>query len=233
MYGRIPDCLTRFQSTGPLRDPTTSGSAVIPAALDFNPQVPCGTRRARSVWTFLTGLFQSTGPLRDPTPSVPWISSPSIFQSTGPLRDPTFRTGSLDSLQADFNPQVPCGTRQVRPCTSTVYFLFQSTGPLRDPTFKFVSSVQRAFYFNPQVPCGTRHADVQPAESTRYFNPQVPCGTRPVSVRRPAHIKEFQSTGPLRDPTSALRADQAKYAISIHRSLAGPDSLRREEIRSR
>ena len=128
------DDLTRFQSTGPLRDPTQD-------------------------WTIrqLAGRFQSTGPLRDPTllleirclqsqisihrslagPDPP-ITAPCSprqqFQSTGPLRDPTSQTCLHGRSVRNFNPQVPCGTRHF--CRRSVCspIEFQSTGPLRDPT---------------------------------------------------------------------------------------------------
>ena len=147
--------------------------------------------------------FQSTGPLRDPTSSFLLSIGSSPFQSTGPLRDPTNLSSFYGWLQkisihrslagpdgsagdcrgkaADFNPQVPCGTRRppgnggaderwisihrslAGPDTkskndygmevisihrslagpdesSLIYlhlrFLFQSTGPLRDPTLR-------------------------------------------------------------------------------------------------
>ena len=102
----------------------------------------------------------------------------------------------------NFNPQVPCGTRQ----TGVLYygfghnisihrslagpdaffqtkfichFLFQSTGPLRDPTSR--------------------------------------------ELNREALYLSFQSTGPLRDPTPPAHTQCLDCAISIHRSLAGPD----------
>ena len=155
-------CLTfafsdKFQSTGPLRDPTILSG--------WNPRTAMG--------------FQSTGPLRDPTRGflprrerfsisihrslagpdrrcqlcrfalvisihrslagpdrsqcIPF-SHLSGFQSTGPLRDPTQISQSPLQTMLYFNPQVPCGTRPSLGGFSCCLNVFQSTGPLRDPT---------------------------------------------------------------------------------------------------
>ena len=57
-----------------------------------------------------------------------------------------------------------------------------------------------------------------------YFNPQVPCGTRHKLTNYRIAELEFQSTGPLRDPTSLHILLMQADLISIHRSLAGPDA---------
>ena len=122
---------------------------------------------------------------------------------------------------------------------------FQSTGPLRDPTIppnewynKTIISIHRSLagpdmyhkyqqscrsYFNPQVPCGTRLKPIQIRIVFNDFNPQVPCGTRRQHKEGNTMSKKFQSTGPLRDPTTDAYAGRSDRAISIHRSLAGPD----------
>ena len=103
--------------------------------------------------------------------------------------------------QQNFNPQVPCGTRQ--------------SGP-RWPSLRCD--------FNPQVPCGTRPSPRSFLRSSMYFNPQVPCGTRQERLYDVGMPIGFQSTGPLRDPTINQIKDRFPvYLISIHRSLAGPD----------
>ena len=56
------------------------------------------------------------------------------FQSTGPLRDPTCTPCIIRVGMPNFNPQVPCGTRQIQIVIISNNFL----------------------NFNPQVPCGTR-----------------------------------------------------------------------------
>ena len=55
------------------------------------------------------------------------------------------------------------------------------------------------------------------------FNPQVPCGTRLDHQNLSSATSEFQSTGPLRDPTTYRQDGEKEDKISIHRSLAGPD----------
>ena len=77
------------------------------------------------------------------------------------------------------------------------------------------------------------------------FNPQAPCGARPPYLVTFSNQSAFQSTGPLRGPTSALGYSQTwtifqstgplrgptyrpcvcrwPGLISIHRPLAGPD----------
>ena len=135
--------------------------------------------------------------------------------------------------QQNFNPQVPCGTRQ--------------SGP-RWPSLRCD--------FNPQVPCGTRPSPRSFLRSSMYFNPQVPCGTRqerlydvgmPIGFQSTGPLRDptnakcsvrtyipiFQSTGPLRDPTKSLRQIQNPMLISIHRSLAGPDRVESRRVRGK
>ena len=66
-------------------------------------------------------------------------------------------------------------------------------------------------------------------EEVKYFNPQVPCGTRRCrhSVKKSGRLG-FQSTGPLRDPTTLHVPSVRTRFISIHRSLAGPDSKNKQ-----
>ena len=146
----------RFQSTGPLRDPTVPGAARgHPDHISIHRSL-AGPDMDYSLQHTYRLRFQSTGPLRDPT-RAPGIYDQLIrisihrslagpdrdrqdtavldfeFQSTGPLRDPTPTQGHL-----------------------YLYYLFQSTGPLRDPTACPVACDTMLFNFNPQVPCGTR-----------------------------------------------------------------------------
>ena len=149
--------------------------------------------------------FQSTGPLRDPTSSFLLSIGSSPFQSTGPLRDPTNLSSFYGWLQkisihrslagpdgsagdcrgkaADFNPQVPCGTRRTRG---------------RTPAGRSEISIHRSLA-GPDI-----------CEEYRIEMPE-----------------QFQSTGPLRDPTGAVHLDDVVLLISIHRSLAGPDEAAR------
>ena len=190
--------------------------------------------------------FQSTGPLRDPTPSPCQGSAADIFQSTGPLRDPTLRRVGFRPPFPDFNPQVPCGTRLLSAIIMSIIIKFQSTGPLRDPTVShFRQSCTASFQSTGPLRDPTNRND-HPAASLRIsihrslagpdiaesgivhwrvnFNPQVPCGTRQILLRKRQKKKlRFQSTGPLRDPTTSISHRSTSIPISIHRSLAGPD----------
>ena len=185
-----------------LAGPDPPASCCMDSKPYFNPQVPCGTR---------PDVYQA---------GACWI----IFQSTGPLRDPTSQTCLHGRSVRNFNPQVPCGTRRAREERIFAQAGFQSTGPLRDPTLSLTPDRSRWKYFNPQVPCGTRrcarhgsggghpisihrslagpdHAGTRREQSVRHFNPQVPCGTRLMAAECDELYKQFQSTGPLRDPT--------------------------------
>ena len=147
---------------------------------------------------------------------------------------------------SDFNPQVPCGTRrglQIKMCKQIRISIHRSlAGPDTDAIetlWLFKISIHRSLAgpdscirrfltiqknFNPQVPCGTRPKHFSPIGGVCNFNPQVPCGTRRKLDNGPTSGSEFQSTGPLRDPTAAAFLSPLPKVISIHRSLAGPDS---------
>ena len=128
----------------------------------------------------------------------------------------------------DFNPRVPCGTRQSEWCIQGWSYLFQPTRPLRDATGSASRTGCRNMDFNPRVPCGTRrgccregaranaistHASLAGRDSsgslphsfTRYFNPRVPCGTRRATCDIIKPSKGFQPTRPLRDATTSGR----------------------------
>ena len=170
------------------------------------------------------------------------------FQSTGPLRDPT---GKISRIK--FNSDISIHRSLAGPdlfdeLHHAVWIKISIHRSLAGPDPHRNSPPSRLRNFNPQVPCGTRPDShgIRTA-TTGYFNPQVPCGTRPrkernrggrshISIHRslagpdqiacglPILAEEFQSTGPLRDPTRAasIRCSSG-LRISIHRSLAGPD----------
>ena len=193
------------------------------ALFDFNPQVPCGTRRFRGRNHKTQKRFQSTGPLRDPTQDQG--DSHSNNQHFNPqVPCGTRRDGSVFLRhRKDFNPQVPCGTRLRCSRIHPLPYRFQSTGPLRDPTIShllnswlFLISIHRSLA-GPDLLCNRCCARIA------NFNPQVPCGTRPDRDGSDQARDEFQSTGPLRDPTDWLGHEAVDPVISIHRSLAGPD----------
>ena len=103
----------KFQSTGPLRDPTTDAYAG-------------RSDRAISIHRSLAGPDRSGKPSDQPC-------GISIHRS---LAGPDGGSAALDTNANDFNPQVPCGTRQGLGVEGFVDVQFQSTGPLRDPTSK-------------------------------------------------------------------------------------------------
>ena len=215
--------LSPFQSTGPLRDPTIAleGSPAYRTIsihrslagpdeacfladfpiIDFNPQVPCGTRPTiASYQSVLISYFNPQVPCGTRLYERIRYTPLKTFQSTGPLRDPTLRHLVAEHLSGisihrslagpdrrdwmtrrglcHFNPQVPCGTRLFLWAIVCTAVLFQSTGPLRDPTDLVLTINIIWIHFNPQVPCGTRLRPVLLVISSINFNPQVPCGTR-------------------------------------------------------
>ena len=123
------------------------------------------------------------------------------FQSTGPLRDPTAQRFFAIPPHSNFNPQVPCGTRLTSFKTPFVVIEISIHRSLAGPDYRKPKVIPENYNFNPQVPCGTRRT-----QSTH-----------------PLRCSQFQSTGPLRDPTPGIYARPSKILISIHRSLAGPD----------
>ena len=93
-------------------DPTAEKAVDLKTYANFNPRVPCGTRREFSqtitdvlaisihgsrvgpddeqqTSADLEDAFQSTGPVWDPTTVGRKNSTPKTFQSTGPVWDPT------------------------------------------------------------------------------------------------------------------------------------------------
>ena len=175
----LPLLLTlAFQSTGPLRDPTERVVLLGTVFRDFNPQVPCGTRRTWDLRLKQIGQFQSTGPLRDPTGAVHLddvVLLISIHRSlAGP--DEAARAGKLASF--DFNPQVPCGTRREYGKYPDHGLPISIHRSLAGPDIFHKVLLSSLLYFNPQVPCGTRLFRLFLSQYSFNFNPQVPCGTR-------------------------------------------------------
>ena len=79
---------------------------------NFNPQVPCGTRR------YVPRAYSGRGNFN---PQVP----------CGTRR---WRSATAEASARYFNPQVPCGARLLPAISRSLTHPFQSTGPLRDPT---------------------------------------------------------------------------------------------------
>ena len=86
---RSMDGYRRFQSTGPLRDPTGVRETVEEKQRISIHRSLAGPDVLREMEGLMKDGFQSTGPLRDPTQSPKTIMGWKSFQSTGPLRDPT------------------------------------------------------------------------------------------------------------------------------------------------
>ena len=107
----------------------------------------------------------------------------------------------IAGLFKDFNPQVPCGTRQgVAGHTAGIY-AFQSTGPLRDPTILSGWNPRTAMGFQSTGPL---------RDPTRGFLPR----------RERFSISIHRS---LAGPDRRCQLCRFALVISIHRSLAGPD----------
>ena len=163
---------------------------------NFNPQAPCGARRAPLLKTVicnrisihrpLAGPDTSQRPLRrvhnDFNPQAPCGARPTYcariyllfqFQSTGPLRGPTLTN-----------------------CMSPSGSIFQSTGPLRGPTMNFHTGCTQICNFNPQAPCGARQDNQFFSPSNSNFNPQAPCGARRARRLGYTHDCDFNPQAP-------------------------------------
>ena len=149
-------CWQKFQSTGPLRDPTPENYSV------WRPQIisihrslagPDQRRYKRHQRDPISIHRSLAGP--DNVVFVP-SSAVAVFQSTGPLRDPTalndgvYKKGEISIHRSLAGPDV----------------------------LRLIYTASWG-YFNPQVPCGTRPSEVLAPWVYDDFNPQVPCGTRP------------------------------------------------------
>ena len=119
------------------------------------------------------------------------------------MRDPTSRIRIETARQAYFNTQVPCGTRLVGDNSNSFITVISIHRSLAGPDLNQLDEKGERKYFNPQVPCGTRPKCASSLFRTPHFNPQVPCGTRLNKLDLHAILLAFQSTGPLRDPTSS------------------------------
>ena len=122
----------------------------------FNPQVPCGTRLTPDHNWIWSASFQSTGPLRDPTEGTARGYRPADISIHRSLAGPDAVKHDYIADELNFNPQVPCGTRHDIRNGDFKIPKFQSTGPLRDPTTGCGQCRRWHCDFNPQVPCGTR-----------------------------------------------------------------------------
>ena len=101
---------------------------------NFNPRVPCGTRRVPISPKLRVKISIHASHAGRDKRSICIRAIDYRFQSTRPMRDATVAGVELLKWYSDFNPRVPCGTR-------------------RQPLWAW----PHAFNFNPRVPCGTRH----------------------------------------------------------------------------
>ena len=215
----------QFQSTGPLRDPTRYGGRRSEADRISIHRSLAGPDLRWHLDLHLTTGFQSTGPLRDPTRRRTTPKRRMTFQSTGPLRDPTSQTCLHGRSVRNFNPQVPCGTRQTGDDAQAEEVKFQSTGPLRDPTPRCCIRIRSASTFQSTGPL----RDPTDSGSKIYHRHAISihrslAGPDRAIEGNPVQLLLFQSTGLLRDPTDYPGGQERETDISIHRSRAGPDS---------
>ena len=190
----LPLLLTlAFQSTGPLRDPTERVVLLGTVFRDFNPQVPCGTRRTWDLRLKQIGQFQSTGPLRDPLASF------------------------------DFNPQVPCGTRREYgkyPDHGLPISIHRSFAGPDIPGIVVGRRNRISIHRSLAGPDGSIQAIWRVQLD---FNPQVPCGTRRSRDLEGAGHDQISIHRSLAGPDKVRIQLFVIGEISIHRSLAGPD----------
>ena len=169
----------KFQSAGPVWDPTRDYSIRRFELCHFNPRVPCGTRRLPSDRRLLYYIISIRG------------------SRVGPDSDRVERSRHRDN----FNPRVPCGTRQVNgqnfsgndyfnprvPCGTRLGTVvedpdekvFQSAGPVWDPTRPYAGNIGNWKFQSAGPVWDPTYLKSQTFSLKKYFNPRVPCGTRP------------------------------------------------------
>ena len=190
----------RFQSTGPVWDPTRRtldlrpkhgisihGSRVGPdltawaawrRKAHFNPRVPCGTRLATAVGAMVGYDISIHG------------------SRVGPDEDKHIAEYS----EKNFNPRVPCGTRHFLTLTILIFG-----------------------HFNPRVPCGTRPLIFETVVGFIISIHGSRVGPDLLFWVLLFLYAIFQSTGPVWDPTCKHIKLTRDLEISIHGSRVGPD----------
>ena len=172
---------------------------------NFNPRVPCGTRRTQAQCDLI---------------SKPISTHASLAGRDAKLMEEIRKTEQISTHaslagrdQLVFSPNIEIG-------------VFQPTRPLRDATCSPACSSSRRSRFQPTRPL--RDATLLSfgsAQTARHFNPRVPCGTRLHSFRAASRFAQFQPTRPLRDATYTGLKIIRPPPISTHASLAGRDRL--------
>ena len=149
-----------------------------------------------------------------------------LFQSTHPMRDATVYFFIRRTINAYFNPRIPCGMRLAKGDSSTNATKFQSTHPMRDAT----GNMQMLGKGN-KISIHASHAGCDKNLYTVVFphlnfNPRIPCGMRLPRQKKSYSSLQFQSTHPMRDATpGVLIVPSFVTVISIHASHAGCDNL--------
>ena len=105
-------CITKFQSTLPMRGATKHTVRLLSCGGYFNPHSPCGERQHLEFDGDVSCKFQSTLPMRGATSGSRQEKDKSEeFQSTLPMRGATMQKPSHISHNRNFNPHSPCGER--------------------------------------------------------------------------------------------------------------------------
>ena len=165
------------------------------AGIDFNPQVPCGTRRYQSYSARTLDNFNPQVPCGTRRRLLTRTILRFKFQSTGPLRDPTYHWFCHVR-----QPQISIHRSLAGPdAVQSVFGVLQGISIHRSLAGPDCSKIVTRFeriYFNPQVPCGTRRIEFYITSLAGDFNPQVPCGTRPGGVVLPGLVRNFNPQVP-------------------------------------
>ena len=180
---------------------------------------------SKSFYRVFFFVFQSTGPVWDPTKAAPKLASAGAFQSTGPVWDPT-----LSDIPVNHARRISIHGSRVGPDDDTTvdladYATISIHGSRVGPDILYARQL-----------CGQYHISIHGSRvgpdltrrvrgiPRKHFNPRVPCGTRRdlTDAERDAEL-EFQSTGPVWDPTMSFVMRKTPLNISIHGSRVGPD----------
>ena len=148
---------SEFQPTRPLRDATRNVPPISGTTIDFNPRVPCGTRRGTS--------RQSPEPQ-----SISTHASLAGRDHAVRQKITSFRISTHASLAGrDYS----IGTAMMRGLA------FQPTRPLRDATLRYKYVLAMTAISTHASLAGRDAAYQVYQDEGDNFNPRVPCGTRP------------------------------------------------------
>ncbi len=150
-------CVTRFQSTLPVRGATAhterdaSGNEISihapragsdrqkverqPSSDHFNPRSPCGERQCQDRRKHRPYHFNPRSPCGERQETLGRIPRTENFNPRSPCGE-RHRHGGGHAFQRNFNPRSPCGERRTLPVLSPTVPKFQSTLPVRGATHK-------------------------------------------------------------------------------------------------